>query len=1239
MKIQRLFSLTFVFAMVVVLGAVFFYSHSVFAATAQDIVSKAKELAWPYGTSSNTFENQPTDAFVQATGRVNSELNNDNCLSFVKTVIIDSGADTGFPSGNSPQESDLVDYMSSSDKWEQINTTNESDLKPGDVLVSADTSGQGRNHIFINLGDGKAAGANYQSWYGRIGNLATEWELGSNGTPFYLSGNQYKVFRLSAGTSTSTSTGGTSNVSFGTGGSNLSETRLEEFAQNDIMFYDPSDNCANSNGATFCTAPSGSDMTWIGDSYSILAKDLIDTTFPGVDYGGPIKDANGLGDGDTYIASGKCVDQEGIDDNVSSNPSGLSILEKIKNEGKLRPYLVFALGDNKGWTQAMMDKFLGLIDENTKVVLVTSETYNSKHDISDESLNGVEGGNYDSSNAILKKAAEEHSNIYLADWSAVYKDEFYPASSNSNDDGGHPSKGEGFKTWIQLIKDTIPKNCTAGLLPGNTIAEKIWNYFVQANIEGVSDNAAAIAGILGNMYTESGLNPFMNGESGEYYRGLYMLNSDNGSELWNAIASAVGKSYWEFYGWWCEVGEYPDGSSCADNVLTQKNVPQDAIDTALKMELDFMVLGEINGQRASDQTFHNEFEDFVDHFNVISDKNSARSYAELFLILVEIAYETGAVSGEAPQDAGVRAFGISQGHERWQGAKSRGDYAEEFYNRYANLGTPTAVSSSSSGGTVSGVSSGGYHQYDDLTDDQLWDLAEAAMGENSDNMTAFKNELSIMANLAEANGSQPPSGDNLWNYVGNGGWFTGGTAGRINGSHDINVDSKYLDAARDVLMRGNRTLPTQILEHDCIKCGAGVDHAYNDESHSVDIIDDYGQWKSGVTVLVQDSGGLNGSWIFYGWMGGEPGVGDPMGYFADNPPSSTVSSKQESGVCEGNAQVNGNGGAQIADAAVKMSWPVQAGQGDDSHTGQCKNSGGSWENYSTEGYPPSCAANMRDLYKQQLDTWLPGDDGMDCGKFVTTVLRYTKTVDTTDNSSLESYFETDDMWEKLSDPSTDKLKPGDVYFQPGHVAIYVGDYGGTYGNIASASLGERVGQVTPYYNEGTTTSAWRYKGGVGDGLTQEQAEKLASNYNNNVGNWDGKVAAEGNYCQSSSCASRYSNCTLFSAFFAEMFANVSQQGWPDGVDVVDTLKELGFETGRTPRPFAVFSTTSYHTPSGNHTGVVVGVDGDKIATVEAGYPSLPATYYDYTDVSGEDIWYAYLDSKLDYNKLLEYINK
>ena len=280
-----------------------------------------------------------------------------------------------------------------------------------------------------------------------------------------------------------------------------------------------------------------------------------------------------------------------------------------------------------------------------------------------------------------------------------------------------------------------------------------------------------------------------------------------------------------------------------------------------------------------------------------------------------------------------------------------------------------------------------------------------------------------------------------------------------------------------------------------------------------------------------------------------------------------------------------------------MAWPVQADQNDDEHVGKCKDSDGSWKPYSTANYPNTCATNPRDLYRQQLDTWLPGDNGMDCGKYVTTVLRYAKAADTTASADLENYFKGDSNWEKLSDPSTSNLKPGDVFFQPHHVAIYIGDYGGTYGPIASASLDERVGQVTPYYNESSTTSAWRYKGSVGEGLTPEQAEKLAENYNNNVGNWDGKVAQEGNYCQGSGCASRYSNCTLFSAFFAEMFTDIGfGHGWPDGINVVDTLKEMGFETGREPKPFAIFSTSTYHTPSGNHTGVVVGVDGNSIAT-------------------------------------------
>ena len=125
------------------------WKYAMAADAGQQIADKAKELAWPEGASVGEYRSRPTDAFVQAARKINSGLNNSDCLSFVKTVVIDSGADTSFPSGGE-KEVDLVRYMSSSDKWDQVNTTNESDLKPGDILVSAEKD-VGRNHIFIYL--------------------------------------------------------------------------------------------------------------------------------------------------------------------------------------------------------------------------------------------------------------------------------------------------------------------------------------------------------------------------------------------------------------------------------------------------------------------------------------------------------------------------------------------------------------------------------------------------------------------------------------------------------------------------------------------------------------------------------------------------------------------------------------------------------------------------------------------------------------------------------------------------------------------------------------------------------------------------------------------------------------------------------------------------------------------------------------------------------------------------------
>lgn len=159
----------------------------------QKIADKAKELAWSEVDAGKA--SSPTSAFTEA-AKAADVNDNDDCLSFVKTAIIASGADTEYPTDYS--EYQLVDYMNSSSKWKKIDTTSESDLQPGDVLVSA-VNGRGNNHIFVYLGSGKAAAANLNIHYGRIGNLSDEWckEWGGK-TAFQCVDNPFQVFRLNS---------------------------------------------------------------------------------------------------------------------------------------------------------------------------------------------------------------------------------------------------------------------------------------------------------------------------------------------------------------------------------------------------------------------------------------------------------------------------------------------------------------------------------------------------------------------------------------------------------------------------------------------------------------------------------------------------------------------------------------------------------------------------------------------------------------------------------------------------------------------------------------------------------------------------------------------------------------------------------------------------------------------------------------------------------------------------------
>ncbi len=190
---------------------------------------------------------------------------------------------------------------------------------------------------------------------------------------------------------------------------------------------------------------SGDDIIWIGDSDSSTAGEaLLEETFPGIKKGGYGPTFNTP---TSYIQSCKFIDQDGC--GSQPNDSGLEILKRIINEGKMRKYLVFALGGNGGWEQSTMDKFLNLVGEDTKIVLTTTK---------------YRKGDYTESNNLVKKIAEEHSNIYVADIAANYKDEYIDSSDIEFTE-------EGSKMFVQTIKDAL-LSAGGSCIDGGTIAVK-----------------------------------------------------------------------------------------------------------------------------------------------------------------------------------------------------------------------------------------------------------------------------------------------------------------------------------------------------------------------------------------------------------------------------------------------------------------------------------------------------------------------------------------------------------------------------------------------------------------------------------------------------------------------------------------------------------------------------------------------------------------------------------------------
>lgn len=188
---------------------------------------------------------------------------------------------------------------------------------------------------------------------------------------------------------------------------------------------------STSSTSTSANTVSGSNITWIGDSYSCGALSIIKEKFSGISFGGSECDAN------SYIMANKGVgDRYG---GGTANPPALTILKRVADAGELKPYLVMAVGTNAGWDDSEVTEFKNIMSahSDTKVVFVNVKA--KAHLAADDNK----------SNDRIKALVDSVQNYYLADWASAYNETYYANNST------HPDANGGYEKWVEVIANAL----------------------------------------------------------------------------------------------------------------------------------------------------------------------------------------------------------------------------------------------------------------------------------------------------------------------------------------------------------------------------------------------------------------------------------------------------------------------------------------------------------------------------------------------------------------------------------------------------------------------------------------------------------------------------------------------------------------------------------------------------------------------------------------------------------------
>lgn len=543
-----------------------------------------------------------------------------------------------------------------------------------------------------------------------------------------------------------------------------------------------------------------------------------------------------------------------------------------------------------------------------------------------------------------------------------------------------------------------------------------------------------------------------------------------------------------------------------------------------------------------------------------------------------------------------------------------------------------------------------------LSEGQMAGLIAMIQHENGGTLNAVKLEASLMANLYEyKRPNENHTADGLVDYVRTGGWFAKGTVSAYDESY-TGYSQAEMEAVKDIWLNGNRTIPPEVVEHDWYKDIESL--TLDGQSVDINNIKNYVKGKSVIKNI------YGATYVFYTWANpdgtelssssGGNGTGDPFGYLVDNPPKGNgVSGANSSACCDyssGNVSYKTIGG-------IKYAFPIA----DATQANYLNPSTFTSEESELSSIPCSSlaagachhgyhAVDMGIMMKMVTGKAPTAEDyGGEAGfssmhynsvgaQVVAITSGTIEYVDEYRNDVDESWWDKcgqigltgDDgnyYWMGHLDLASATVKKGD-HVEAGtnlakigapqcaqgtqahlHIDTFNGALADGKGTEWIVELMNELWEALPTDSTGSTTvSSCTSSGLKVGGMTMEEAEEFMEQYRQLALKYKGKTTytatniydgkkrswsmPANSVCKKDGYVGVLKNCVAFTKYFLFTYVKLPEnfpKRFGNGKDVVKNLGKAGLQTGTEPRPYAIFSWSN----SGfGHTGVVLGVNDD-----------------------------------------------